>query len=432
MGAGDGAHDETHVGRLERPEAESHQTQGKGRGGVTGVRVQSGSQPQSHRLYGQARGTQAGRPHPVGQPAGEGRGNGGHHRGRKQQEAAHGGRVAQHVHRIVGDQQADGEPRAVGQQGEQVGQGERRPAEQVDVDHRGGDPFLGHEEDRKACGRGNGEDQDLRGGPAQVAAPAHRQEQAGDAQGQGGRAQEVEPFSRGRTPCGPDLPRSEPAQEQRGQGPVEVHAAPPEGVHQHAAQQRPQGEPRGQVHLVEPQRPSALGRAHGQGHQRRGGAEHQRRAQALEHPPHEQPGKGLGGAAHEEGCGAGQQADGEDAPVAEHVRQTAAAQQEAGIGQHVADHHPLDGHEVDGERARDGRERDVDGGVEGGQQAAEPGDEQGRLRPRRSGRPRRHGRVGPGAACGHDGFNSRRAIGPAAGCRRRAGSRASCAPLPVV
>jgi hypothetical protein len=75
--------------------------------------------------------------------------------------------------------------------------------------------------------------------------------------------------------------------------------------------------------------------------------------------------------AGDEGSGTPGAADEEDAAVAEQVAELAADQHQAGVHADVADHHPFDRGDLDGEGGDDGGEGDVDHGVERHHQCAE-------------------------------------------------------------
>ena len=108
--------------------------------------------------------------------------------------------------------------------------------------------------------------------------------------------------------------------------------------------------------------------------QRWGRGKNKGNGDALHNSGSEQQGKGGRQAAQQHGDGAGAQTPAQDAAVTPHVGDLATAEQQAGIGQDIADHDPLHGGDIQAKVGRNRREGDIHGRIERDQHGAGTGD----------------------------------------------------------
>ena len=111
--------------------------------------------------------------------------------------------------------------------------------------------------------------------------------------------------------------------------------------HQHAANQRPKPATRGKAKGVKAQNAWAQILGEMAGRQSGPAANHQGSADALHDARRQKPGVVFRGGAKDKGQNAPGQPQAKHAQIAKNIAKAPNAQHQAAIGQHIADHHPL-------------------------------------------------------------------------------------------
>ena len=187
---------------------------------------------------------------------------------------------------------------------------------------------------------------------ANVLQLVERQQHCADRQHQQGTARGVEALA----VSGPRIGGQQPGQQERRQCKRRAepeHRRPVDQRHQEAGDQRTQRAADADHHCIYAQDPRARRLRMKAGCQRRSATQHQRRADALQHPRRQQCAIAWRQRAQHECDGTPQAAGEEDAPVAQHVADAAEHQHQRGVGKRVGNHHPLDRRDRQSERPGD-------------------------------------------------------------------------------
>ena len=150
------------------------------------------------------------------------------------------------------------------------------------------------------------------------------------------------------------------------------HRRPIPNRRQRAAEQRADHQAERHHHGVDAERPAAPFLAVERRHQRRATAQHQCRADALQAAKHQHRAVARRITDKKQCHRAPDQADPEDGRVTDAVADAPEHQQQAGVGQHIANHHPLDIADGERESPGDGGEGNIDRGVELRRSRAQP------------------------------------------------------------
>ena len=146
--------------------------------------------------------------------------------------------------------------------------------------------------------------------------------------------------------------------------PEPEHRRPIPDRRQRAAEQRTQHQSERHHHRVDAERPAAPFLAIERRHQRRAAAQHQCRADALQAAENQHRTVAGRTADEQQRRRAPDQADPENDRVTDGVADAPERQQQAGVGQHVADDHPLDVGDGEIEPPGDGGEGNIDRRIE--------------------------------------------------------------------
>ena len=157
---------------------------------------------------------------------------------------------------------------------------------------------------------------------------------------------------------------------------IPIDSRPAEMLHQHAANQRPKPATRGKAKGVKAQNTRAQSLGEMAGGKRGAATNHQRRANALHDARRQKPSVIFRRGAKDKGKNAPGQAQAKHTQIAENIAKAPNAQHQAAIGQHIADHYPLNAGAPKFETLGNRRKGDIYRGIQRHNHRADRDDDQ--------------------------------------------------------